>query len=194
MTHEARMADLSRTPQEEHFRRWGQELVEQGRLRRARELRLRQLGDTTGICDRVTLEELFTLGHTADTVQLLHLLPLVMVAWADGTVSSAERGVILEAATVRHVGRESLAWNLLVDYLTHRPSEQIIDRNLRLLRTWMQALPGAQRIANLRNVTSRCTQVASVSRGSFGVGRKISEGERRVMDRLASFLARSALW
>ena len=33
MTHEARMADLSRTPQEEHFRRWGQELVEQGRLK-----------------------------------------------------------------------------------------------------------------------------------------------------------------
>ena len=117
-----------------------------------------------------------------------------MVAWADGTVSSAERDVILEAATARHVGRESLASDLLADYLTHRPSEEIIDRNLGVLRTWMQALPEAQRTDSLHDLTSRCTQVASMSRGIFGVGRKISEGERRVMDRLAAFLQRPALW
>lgn len=194
MAREDWMTDRSRTREEEYFRRKDQELLEQGRQRHAREVKLRQLGEATGIADRATLEELVTLGYTADTVQLPHLLPLVMVAWADGTVSSTERDVILEAATARHVGRESLAWELLAEYLTHRPSEEIIDRHLRVLRTWMQAVPEAQRTNTLHDLTSRCTQVASMSRGIFGVGRKISEGERRVMDRLAAFLQRPALW
>ena len=194
MAHEDWITDRSRTREEEYFRRKDQELLEQGRQRHAREVKLRQLGEAMGIADPATLEELVTLGYTADTVQLPHLLPLVTVAWADGTVSSAERDVILEAATARHVGRESLTSDLLADYLTHRPSEEIIDRNLRVLRTWMQALPEAQRTDTLHDLTSRCTQVASISRGIFGVGRKISDGERRVMDRLAAFLQRPALW
>ena len=194
MAHEDRMTDRSRTQEEAYFRRKDQELLERGRQHHAREVKLQQLGDATGIADRATLEELVTLGYTADTVQLPPLLPLVMVAWADGTITSAERDVILEAATARHVGRESLASDLLADYLTHRPSEAIIDRNLRVLRTWMEALPEAQRSDTLHDLTSRCTQVASMSHGIFGVGRKISEGERRVMDRLVTFLQHPALW
>ena len=179
---------ISRAQEEKYFRRKAQELLDQGRQRHAREVKLQQLGEATGVTDRATLEELVALGYTADTVQLPYLLPLVMVAWADGTVSSAERDVILEAATARRVGRESLAFDLLADYLTHRPSETLVDRNLRVWRTWMQALPEPRRIDTLRDLTSRCKKVASMSRGIFfGADRKISEGERRATDHVAAF-------
>lgn len=151
-------------------------------------------GEATGVTDRATLEQFVRLGYTADTAQLPYLLPLVMVAWADGAVSRAERHVILEGATARHVGRESLAANVLADYLTHRPSEKVIASNLGVLRTWMRALPAAQRTDTRHDLAARCTQVALMSRGIFGVGRKISEGERSVMDRFAVFLQRPALW
>lgn len=198
MAHEDWTTDRRRTQEpdtgREVLRRKDQERLEQGRQHHVREVKVRLLGEATGIADLATLEEFVTLGYTADTVQLPQLLPLVMVAWADGTVSSAERDAILEAATARHVGRESRASDLLADHLTHRPSEEIIDRNLRVLRTWMHALPEPQRTDNLHDLTSRCAQVASISRGLFGMGRKVSEGERRVMDRLAPFLRRPALW
>ena len=188
MAHEDWMTDRSRTQEAEYLRRNEQELLKQGRHRLAREVKLRQLGEATGISDPATLAELVALGYTAGTVQLPYLLPLVMVAWADGTVSSAERDVILEAATARRVGRESLAFDLLADYLTHRPSETLVDRNLRVWRTWMQALPEPRRIDTLRDLTSRCKKVASMSRGIFfGADRKISEGERRATDHVAAF-------
>ena len=52
----------------------------------------RNLAERTGVADDEVLRDLEALGYTSDTVMLLHLAPLVQVAWAEGGVSERERG------------------------------------------------------------------------------------------------------
>jgi hypothetical protein len=44
------------------------------------------------------------LGYVPETVMLLHLVPLVQMAWADGGVSNPERALIVEAARAPGIG------------------------------------------------------------------------------------------
>ncbi|MCB9675590.1 MAG: FHA domain-containing protein [Alphaproteobacteria bacterium] len=78
------------------------------------------------------LRELKFLGIDETTVELLALLPLVQVAWADGTVQDGERELILELARSRyHLTPD--ATTMLEDWLSHPPSERYLARGRRAL-------------------------------------------------------------
>src|SRR5262249_47638727 len=68
------------------------------------------LGHATGISDDEILKELHDLGYTQETVILAHLVPLLQVAWIDGSVSGPERAGILEAARLRGVEENTPAY------------------------------------------------------------------------------------
>ena len=78
------------------------------------------------------LRELKFLGIDESMVELLALLPLIQVAWADGTVQEQERELILEIATTRyHLTDDSRT--MLEDWLSHPPSERYLARGRRAL-------------------------------------------------------------
>ena len=85
-----------RSYESEYFQRRERELIEKMRAR-ARELaEEHQMGQATGISDDDVLAALHDLGYTRETVTLVHLVPLLQVAWIDGSVSAPERAGILE--------------------------------------------------------------------------------------------------
>ena len=180
-------AERGRGLEEEYFRRREQELIEKLRRRAAAEEELKRLGEQSGVTDEEILKDLQDLGYSPETVMLLHLAPLVEMAWADGGVSDRERALIVEAARARGVKSGSPADEQLAEWLISRPSALLFERNLRAIRAFLQARPAEEREASQRELLDYCTAIASASGGLFGFG-AVSAEERALLARLSSEL------
>ena len=187
MTERDAFSDRGRALEEEYFRKREQELIEKLRRRAAAEDELHRLGEHAGVADEEILQDLQDLGYTPETVMLLHLVPLVQVAWADGRVSERERALIVEAARARGVEADSPADQQLAQWLTSRPPEEVFERNLRAVRAFLESRPAAEREASERELLSLSTAVASASGGLLGIG-AVSAEERALLARLSSEL------
>ena len=142
------------------------------------------------MADEAILQDLQDLGYTPETVMLLHLVPLVQMAWADGRVSERERSLIIEAARARGGEAGSPADQQLAGWLTSRPSERLFDRALRAIRAFLQARPAEERESSERELLSLCTAIASASGGLLGMG-AVSAEERALLARLSNELERA---
>src|SRR5689334_3313958 len=76
------------------------------------------------------LEQVKKLGVTLDTGAAFILAPLVEVAWADGHVSRAEHDAVMRLAEHRGVVPGSPDHQQLLEWLRHRPSEEIVKASL----------------------------------------------------------------
>ncbi len=183
-------AKRGRSLEEEYFRKSEQELIEKLRRRAAAEAELLQFGENAGVADEEILQHLRELGYIPETVMLLHLVPLVQMAWAEGGVSDRERELIVEAARARGVEAGSPADRQLAEWLTSRPSEQLFDQSLRAVRAFLQARPAEEREASQRDLLADLTAIASAEGGLFGFG-AVSAEERALLAALSSELERA---
>ena len=181
------LGDRRRSQEEEYFQRREQELIAKLQQRSHEEAGRRNLAERSGVADDEVLKDLEALGYTSDTVMLLHLAPLVQVAWAEGGVSERERGLILEAARARGVELGSPADGQLASWLTSRPSDDFFDKTLRVIRAILQAQPPEEREANERDVLSYSAAIASASGGILGFG-KVSAEEVTILQRIGEEL------
>jgi len=190
MTEKDAFADRKRAQEEEYFRKKEQELIAKMRRRAEAEAERQRMAEATGIADEEVLRDLQELGYTRESVTLLHLAPLVQVAWGEGKVTERERELILEVARLRGVAEGQPAYQKLTEWLDHRPSEEFFQKTLRLLRAVLEALPPEQQQDTRRDLVSYCTQVAAASGGILGLGNKISEAEQALLERIAAELER----
>src|SRR5512145_2731329 len=93
----------ARSKEEEYFLRAEAELLEKVRARAAREAEIRAMGEHHGVEDPEILKALEEAGFDRNTVQVLHLVPILQIAWVDGEVTKAEREEILRIAAARGV-------------------------------------------------------------------------------------------
>jgi hypothetical protein len=180
-------ADRGKALEDEYFRKRERELVEKLRRRAEADATRQQLGEQAGVADAEILQDLQELGYTPETVTLLHLVPLVQVAWAEGGVSEQERSLIVEAARARGIDAGTPADAQLAEWLAARPSEQLFERNLRAIRAILEAQPGADRDADRSDLLSYSTAIAEASGGVLGF-RSVSSEERAVLARISSEL------
>jgi hypothetical protein len=82
---------VRRAHEEEFFQKQNQALISAMKQKLAAEEAARSLAESTGITDAALLERLAGFGFDAETAAVLHLVPMVQVAWADDVVSPAER-------------------------------------------------------------------------------------------------------
>jgi hypothetical protein len=183
------MAKRGRALEEEYFRKRELELIEKLRRRGEEAAGRRQLAERSGLADEDILKDLQALGYTPETVMLLHLVPLVQMAWAEGSVSESERALIVEAARSRGVAEGSEADRQLGKWLTVRPSDEIFATTLRAIGAILQASPDGQRDASQRDILAYCTAIASASGGILGFG-KVSEPERELLARISQEIER----
>ncbi|MCI0524376.1 MAG: hypothetical protein L0Y75_03850 [Acidobacteria bacterium] len=172
--------------EEEYFRKKNQELVEKMRERQAREADRQKMSEMTGVSDQDALEALQDLGFTADTVQLLHLVPLVEVAWAEGGVADRERELIFKVAQSRGVEPGSAAYEKLSHWLEEKPSERFFENTLRAIRVVLELLPAEQRVAARRDLISYCSQIAEVVEGGILGRGRITDEERMLIAHIAT--------
>ena len=173
--------------EEKYFQQREMERREQ--LRREKELAALQQEERQNIAanlntsDEIAAEAL-ALGFDAGTARVLPLMPLIQVAWADGSVSSAEERSVTELAESRGIEEGSAAHQFLNRLLLERPSDLFFERVNRVLMHMVAADPDSW---VKKSIPDLCREVAEASGGFLGVfGSKISEEEQNLIDDLAA--------
>jgi hypothetical protein len=177
------MGDRRRKEEEEYFRKQEEQLIGKLRQRRSDEATRQRMAESTGVADEEILRDLETLGYTPETVMLLHLVPLVEIAWAEGGVSDRERGLIVEAARARGIEPGSAADQQLANWLATRPAADLFEKTTRAIGAILEARPSEEREAARGDLLSYSMAIAAASGGILGLG-KISQDEQRVLARL----------
>ena len=176
-----------RSREEEYFRRKDRELVEKLRHQAEANHAREALEASSGIHDPEVLQELEALGFTPDTVDLLPLVPIVQVAWAEGGVSPEERALIEHFARERGIEPGSVADRQLSLWLHERPAEEVFSRATRLIRALLDHPDGHGHTLTLEDLIHRCEEIAAASGGILGV-HKISATERALLGRIQAAL------
>ena len=187
MTDKDAFKERGRALEDEYFHRKERELIARMRERATAESERQRIGATTGVADAQLLQDLQDLGYTAETITLLHLMPLVQMAWAEGHVSMRERDLIIEAARARGIEKDSDADQQLAGWLATRPSEALFTTTLRAIAAMMQSRPENERKAGEQDLLSYLTSIAAASGGVLGWG-AVSDEERAVLARVTKEL------
>ena len=190
MTDRDAFAERGRSLEEEYFHRKERELIEKMRVRAAGEEQRRRLGQETGVGDDDVLRDLQDLGYTPETVMLLHLVPLIQTAWAEGGVTQKERDLIVKAARSRGITAGSPADQQLDLWLAQRPSDELFEKTLRAIRTILQAQPDDARAASEKDLLALASAIATASGGIVGF-RAVSDEERQILAHISEELKKS---
>lgn len=184
-------ADRGRPHEDDYFHRQDRELIEKLKKDAQKQAERQRTAQAAGVAeDAAVLDDLEKLGWNSDTVKLIHLFPLLQVAWADGKLDPKERDLILEAAGVHGV-QEGPARDRLIAALSARPSDDEFARATAILGALVSALPEDQRAESQRNLVSYATAIASATGGTLGFGSKISAQEAKALQRIAAALETS---
>ena len=177
--------------EEKYFREKERELVEKLKQKTAREAARKALSDAVGVSDEGILQTLEEMGYDREVVVVLHLFPLVAVAWADGEISEKERAKIVEAARAWGVHDGTAADKRLTEWLTQQPDAVTTERLLRIIRDILQFRGAAKQEDYRSNITRLTAAVAEASGGILGFGPKTSTAERAVIERISGELSSS---
>ncbi|MFN7949925.1 MAG: hypothetical protein U0Z53_31550 [Blastocatellia bacterium] len=194
MTSQEMLADRRRNMEEDYFRRQELESIARLRERAAREAERRKMGEQLDLSDDEMLLALQQLGYTSETSALLFLAPLVQVAWAEGRVSSSERELILEAAATQGIGPGSEAYLKLLEWLSERPSEELMEGSLRLIGRMLHQMSPDERESRKYELLLFATQVAEASGGVMGfvgLGNRICREEEAMLERIVTAIDES---
>ena len=184
------LGDRRRAQEEEYFRKREQELIAKLRQRGQQATDRQRLAERTGVADEEILRDLEALGYTPETVMLLHLVPLIQIAWAEGGVSERERELIVEAARARGIDAGSAADRQLAAWLASPPPREVLDTTLRVIGAVLEAQPAEERAASQRDLLAYSSAIASASGGILGFG-KISPAEQQVLAEITAELERT---
>lgn len=140
-----------------------------------------------GMNDAELTQALRHIGVDKSTVRALPLLPLVQVAWADGRVQPAERGLILEVAQRYGLGKAEL--KLLDRWLAKQPEEAdfLLARRV-LLVLWSRDRERGQAPESLDGVIRMCMCVARVAGGLFGLAFTMDRREVELIGEISQSL------
>jgi len=170
--------------EEAFFRKENERLREQMRIQREREATRKALAGEMGLDDDALLDRLVELGIRVDTVEALVLVPLALVAWADGKVEARERDAVLRGAEASGIAPGSPAYQLLDTWTVHRPPRELLDAWRAYIAALVAELSADQGRALEQRILGRARDVAKATGGILGMA-SVSEEEEAVLAMLA---------
>lgn len=173
----------------EYFHRQDAELIEELRRRAALEERRQRIAEACQTGNSRILDALERLGYNQNTIELLYFVPLVHVAWIDGSVSKAERNRIVVMATLQGLRENAPAFQQLTEWLDHRPPDAFFEGTLHILRALLDELPEAQRGSRRDSLLRSMREVAFASCGILGWRHQMCITKRSLIRKTAKLLA-----
>lgn len=143
----------------------------------------------SGITDEALLDRVSALGLGAADFAAMSLVPLVAVAWADGTLDAKEREAVLSAATEAGVAEGSHARALLSGWLAAAPPPSLVEVWEASTRAAAAGLDANARRALHDGVMGRARRVAESAGGFLGLTSKVSDAEAAMLRRLDAAFA-----
>jgi len=174
--------------EQEYFHRLDRQLIDEMRERAALEEEHRRMAETSRIEDPRLLEALEKLGYTHTTIVLLELVPLIELAWSDGSVSPIERDWVLRFARAKGIVEDTPAWRQLAAWLDHCPSVAFFEGTWRAIETHAALLPAEHRAAAREAMIQACTEFAAATCQRFGWHSRICAVKRTLLEEIAKRL------
>lgn len=179
-TNEGGLRRRGRGLEEGFFAKVERERVERLRAEGERREARRSLARKSGLDDE-SIDFLLDVGIRAEVLPAVDWIPLVEVAWSDGEVDVAEKGVLLAAAEEDRIDFDHPAHRLLRSWIEQRPGPGLFD-------AWELHVSLAGRTPEQRQrVLDRAGEVAQASGGLLGIGR-VSGAESEVLEMIEALL------
>lgn len=125
--------------------------------------------------------EALALGFDAATASVLPLIPLIQVAWIDGTLTGEEAAKVLEFAKARNLAPEAMEFLSMM--LATRPSEVFFERTERVIQHIIAQDPTNEATSNILEMAKA---VAEASGGFFGLKNPVGKEEAALLTELAA--------
>lgn len=174
--------------EDEFFHRVDEKLKADLRRSMEREKAREQLSAATGFQNRELLDHLLDAGFNAASLTALALVPIVFVAWADGSVTPKERQAVMSAALQRGLEHDPTALQMLEVWLQKHPSRSL----WKLWKEYAEAVHAtvSPTLAEMliKEILRQATIVAEASGGTLGFG-KISKDEQAILDEVAKLFS-----
>ena len=177
------LEDRGRALEDEFFHKENQKKIEALRGKLDAQRTRDELRRTSGMTDDAVLDRLIGLGLNATTVSALSLVPLIWVAWADGTIQDAERDSILAGAHGKGLDNGSDGYAILESWLAKRPDEALYAAWTGYIKALTAELNDEQNRLLKNQVVSFAKVIASSSGGFLGI-HKVSSGETDVLAKI----------
>jgi hypothetical protein len=134
-----------------------------------------------GNVEDATLDRLIELGVSAETVLALTLVPLVRVAWADGSLDAREREAVRKAAEARGIAEGSPGHRLLMTWTETRPDDTMVQAWKQYMAAIWPSLSPPERAELRDHIVGLARGVAEAAGGFLGLGFKVSQPEAEVL-------------
>jgi len=142
--------------------------------------------------DPALLQRAMDMGITLDTGPAFLLAPLVQVAWAEGSVTEQEKETVLRLAAKRGIEPGSTPYAQLVAWLHRRPTDELFDTAIEIIRAGFGVLPPAERDARVYLLAEACHEVAAASGHglwhALGLSSGVSKEESSFLDHIKTRL------
>jgi hypothetical protein len=168
-----------------------QDKVLREKLAKADEARAQRDGISaaSGITDPKILDQLVTLGISPETMAAMSLVPLVIVAWADGSIDARERAAVLAGAAESGLKNQDIGYQLLDKWLQAAPPAALLVAWKGYIAAITSAMEADGKRLLQAQLLDRARTVASAAGGFLGLGRRVSPEEEAVLADLASAFA-----
>jgi len=147
------------------------------------------LRKASGMSDEAVLEQLVALGLRANTIAALSLVPLIQVAWADGSIQDNERTAILQGAHGKGLEEGTDGYELLQTWLKRRPGDPLFAAWEAYIKALASQLNDEQNRLLKNQILGFAKMVAAAAGGILGFG-KVSATEERVLHRIEAAFQR----
>ena len=148
-----------------------------------------ELRRASGMSDDAVLDKLVALGLRANTIAALSLVPLIQVAWADGTIQDNERTAILQGAHGKGLEEGSDGYELLQSWLSRRPGDELFTAWEAYIKALASQLNDEQNRLLKNQIVGFAKMVAASAGGILGFGR-VSGTEEKILGRIEAAFAR----
>lgn len=175
------LGDRKRALEEEFFRRQERSILERMRAAQATQTVREALSQASGLTDVAVLDRLLGLGIQPDTLVAMGLVPLVLVAWADGALDEKERRAVVSALSTAGITMESPAGQLIQGWLASAPPASLLEAWRAYMADLCRQLSAADRASLRDSMLTRARAVAEVAGGFLGLGTKISPAEEEML-------------
>ncbi len=170
----------ARSLEESFFLKRDAELVAEMRRRETLQTRKKALTEVSGITSEDVLDQLVEHEIHAETLAAFSLVPIIEVAWADGAIQSAEEAVVLRAVEGAGIQKESVAFQLVQEWLKRPPDPKLMKCWMDYTRALMSELTHEACESVRQTVLGHARAVAEAAGGFLGLGR-VSHAEEKIL-------------
>ena len=178
------LGDRRKSLEDEFFSKENQRLLDALRKKEAAEARKDALSAASGIDNADVLDQLDQHDIEPQTVAALAVVPLVVVAWADGQLEEKERLAVIAGAEAAGIQVGSPSHVLLGSWLEQPPADRLLEVWKDYVAALCETLDRSAVQVLKKDILDRARGVAAAAGGFLGFGSKVSDVERAVLDEL----------